>query len=249
MVKKIALIVLALLMIAAVAVLASVRRAEEAILNPGETVQWMTAELSNPRQSHDFPVYDFSAIAAFLQSCTMRPLHQSTDRAYETGEVELTLVMELEGVNGPVTLLLGERNLVSRSGKLYEIRDAEWVREELDHLLCRQALESFVFYSDIRAVRHEDRWEPSGDSERSLLEAVQARRWRAENFFDQCANAPMAVVVITNAAGHELWIQEDMDTLLLDDGSGACLWLGGAAQDGEILNEIWRWAEAEAAAE
>lgn len=248
MAKKITLIVLALLMIAAAVIFAAVRRKEEPVVKPGETVQWMTAELSNPRQSHEFPVYDHSAIASFLQSCSMRSLHHDTERIYETGEVELTLTMELLGVEGPVTLILGEKALVSREGKLYELLAAEHVEEEVNHLLCRQALESFLFYSDIHAAVNDSFWEPQGEINRSFQDAVLGRRWKAENFFEQCANAPFAVVVITNAAGHQLWVQEDMDTLLLDDGSGACLWLDGGAEDGEILQEIWLWAAAESAA-
>ena len=57
------------------------------------------------------------------------------------------------------------------------------------------------------------------------------------------------MVVLTNEAGHELWVQEDMDMLLLDDGSGMNIWLDGGADDGEILNEIWAWARQEAGEE
>lgn len=250
MAKRMALIVLAAVMLLAAVVMLSLRGTVgvEAVLASEERVEWMTAELSNPRQSHEFPVYDHSAIASFLQSCSMRSLHHDTERIYETGEVELTLTMELLGVEGPVTLILGEKALVSREGKLYELLAAEHVEEEVNHLLCRQALESFLFYSDIHAAVNDSFWEPQGEINRSFQDAVLGRRWKAENFFEQCANAPMAVVVITNAAGHQLWVQEDMDTLLLDDGSGACLWLDGGAEDGEILQEIWLWAAAESAA-
>lgn len=251
--KKYALLLLTLVLVMGAIVLlataGSMKALEETVLEPGERVEWMKAELKNPGQSHELPIYYPETLTGYLSQCVMTPVERIRG-AYETGETVLEISMEVDGVQGLVTILLGEKDLVSREGVLYELKEGDDAQADIEDHLCRQTLMSFVEYTEIRAMVNNDLWSaPESVVQRSLEEAVGLRRWRAENFFEQCANAPFAVVVLTNEAGHELWIQEDMDMLLLDDGSGMNIWLDGGADDGEILNEIWAWARQEAGEE
>lgn len=208
------------------------------------TAELVSATRSNPRISHRLPLYGGFELALYLNECTMRPMETIRNRAYETGDVELELVFSSEEVQGPVTLSLGEKNLVSKEGVLYEIEDGERVKEEVFDLYARKILLSFAEYADIR-VSQMPHYDAGAAGERAYEEVISAYRWGIADFYEQCANAPDATIILTNADGLELWIQSDMDDLLVDDGSGKCLWLQSQARDGELLDALLPWAKAQ----
>jgi len=207
------------------------------------TAELVAATRSNPRESHDLPLYGGAELALYLSGCSMRPLQNIRNRVYETGAVELELVFYSPEAGGPVTLLLGEKNLVSKDGVLYEIEDGERVKGEILDLYAREILLSFEAFTDIR-VGHTWLYDDVAPAEGDFAAVIGRYRWSVADFYEQCANAPEATIVLTNADGLELWIQSDMDDLLVDDGSGACLWFESEARDGEILDALLPWAKA-----
>lgn len=251
--KRMALLILAGMMLLAAVIAGAVVLSSrvgigppEAVLAPDMVLEDVSVSIQGAREMRSMPVYGESLLEEYLQNCSMQPVQKIREGAvYETGTVEIEICMELSGVEGMVFVLLGERDLVVREETLYELLDGNRVQEEITNLLVEQLLLSFADYTDIR-VSQMPLYDAGTAPERAYEEVIGAYQWSVANFFEQCANAPEATIILTNAEGLELWAQSDMEDLLVDDGTGLNLWLQCGARDGELLQALWSWAKAQA---